>query len=244
MMGAAPVDERPEILPSPEEVPDLPEPPEVPLPSSPDPVWQPIAALTVVHAALLRATGFHDPERLVEVGALSGWPPAAEAYRLVTANFLHADLAHLAANTAYLVVFGLAAIRLFGLPWSALVYAVGAVASSAASVLIVPWHIPSVGSSGCVFALAGATIAGRLRLAAASRLPRRERWRLAGLAAVLASGALSANWAAHLGGAFAGSVLGVLLPFADRGSPRAARVAGAIGLAALALPWVWRIVSP
>jgi len=244
MMGATPMDDRPEIPHEPEAISDLPEPPEAPLPSSPDPVWEPIAVLTAVHAALLWATGSHDPERLVEVGALTGWPPAAEAYRLVTANFLHADLAHLAVNTAYLVVFGLAAIRLFGLSWSALAYAVGAVASSAASVLIVPWHIPSVGSSGCVFALAGATIAGRLRLAAVSRLPRRERWRLAGLAGVLASGALSANWAAHLGGALAGSVLGALLPFAGSGSPGAARLAGAAGLAALVLPWAWRIASP
>jgi membrane associated rhomboid family serine protease len=238
------MDDRPEIPLSPEELPDLPEAAAPPFPSSPDPVWKPIAVLTAIHAALLGATGSRDPGRLVEVGALAGWPPAGEAYRLVTANFLHADPAHLAVNTAYLVVFGLAAIRLFGLPWSALVYAVGAVASSLASILIVPGDVPSVGSSGCVFALAGATIAGRLRLAAAAPLPRRERWRLLGLAGVLASGVLSANWAAHLGGALAGSVLGVLLPFAGRGSAGAARVAGVAGLAALALPWAWRMASP
>lgn len=244
------MEDRPETDPFPEEdpePPDLPEvpgPPEAPFPSSSDPVLGPIATLTAIHAVLLWATGSHDPARLVEVGALAGWPAPAEAWRLVTANFLHVDLGHLGGNTAYLAVFALASIRLFGLPRSLLAYAAGAVASSVATLLIVPGHVPSVGSSGCVFALAGTTIAGRLRLAAEAPLPRRERWRLAGLAAVLASGVLSANWAAHLGGALAGSALGLALPFAGRGSRAAARAAGGAGLAALVLPWAWRLLAP
>lgn len=215
---------------------------EPPLPSSSDPVLAPVAALTAVHAVLLWGTAGGGPGRLVEAGALAGWPDAGEAWRLVTANFLHASVEHLAANTAYLAVFALGAIRLFGLPWAALAYATGALASSLATLLVLPGELPSVGASGCVFALAGATIAGRLRLASSTRLPRRERWRLAGLAVLLASGALAANWAAHLGGSLAGAALGLAMPFAGRGSAGAARAAGVAGLAVLAVPWAWRLL--
>jgi membrane associated rhomboid family serine protease len=211
-----------------------------PIPSSPDPVWQPVAALTLLHAVLLWSTGTRDLARLVETGALRGLPPPDELYRLVTSTFLHADVPHLALNTAYLGVFAFAAIRLFGLPWAALAYAIGGISGSMGSILVVPADRTVVGASGAIFALAATTIVGRLRLAAIAPLPRRERWRLAGLGALLLPGVFSANWPAHLGGVVAGTVLGTLLPLGGSRTA-AAHLAGIAALAILGGAWVWRL---
>lgn len=212
------------------------------IPSSRDPVWQPVAALTLLHAVLLWSTGTRDLARLVEVGALRGPPPRDELYRLVTSIFLHADVLHLAVNTAYLGVFAFAVIRLFGLGWAALAYAIGGISGSMGSILVVPADRTVVGASGAIFALAATTIVGRLRLVGTAPLPRRERWRLAGLGALLLPGVFSANWPAHLGGFVAGAVLGRLLPL-ESNRPAAARLAGIAALAILCGAWVWRLAG-
>lgn len=214
-----------------------------PIPSSRDPAWRPIAALALVHAALLGSTGERDAARLVELGALRGPPPPDELYRLVTSTFLHADAQHLAVNTAYLAVFAFAAIRLFGLGWAALAYALGGVAGSVGSLLLVPPDRTVVGASGAIFALAAATLAGRLRLAAAAPLRRRERWRLAGFTVLLLPGVFAANWAAHLGGFLSGAGLGLLLP-PGGGRAGAARLAGLAAVTILAGAWTWRLAGP
>jgi membrane associated rhomboid family serine protease len=213
-----------------------------PLPSSRDPAWQPVAALTLLHAVLLWSTGTRDLARLVEVGALRGAPPRDELYRLVTSTFLHADVVHLAVNTAYLGVFAFAVIRLFGLGWAALAYALGGISGSLGSILVVPADRTVVGASGAIFALAATTIVGRLRLVGTAPLPRRERWRLAGLAALLLPGVFSANWPAHLGGFVAGAVLGRLFPLAGSRSSRA-HLAGVAALAILGGAWAWRLAG-
>jgi membrane associated rhomboid family serine protease len=212
-----------------------------PIPSSRDPAWQPVAALTLLHAVLLWSTGTGDPARLVEVGALRGAPPPDELYRLVTSTFLHADVPHLAVNTAYLGVFAFAVIRLFGLGWGALAYALGGVSGSLGSILVVPADRTVVGASGAIFALAATTIVGRLRLVGAAPLPRRERWRLAGLGALLLPGVFSANWPAHLGGFVAGAVLGRLFPLG--GSRSSAHLAEVAALAILGGAWAWRLAG-
>lgn len=126
-----------------------------------------VLALACVAAALWQATlgpDAHD-ELLRRWGAVpaalfggEGWTDLKRSGTLVTALFVHADLAHLLGNLAYLLLFGFAVERALG-PWRFLLLylACGALANLAAA-----WQLggaaaaPLIGSSGAVSAVIGA----------------------------------------------------------------------------------------
>jgi membrane associated rhomboid family serine protease len=219
---------------------------------SKDPVWTVLAGLVAIFASLVWLTGFRplgDPsplDRLVELGALEGWPPAAEGYRLITMNFLHLDWLHLLTNIEGLILFGWAAVRLFGLGQTALVYALAALASGLSTALFLE-PVVAVGASGCVFALTFMTLAGLLRLALSVTVARwRALIRVVGWALFMIPPAFYFNWAAHLSGALIGLLLGFLLPLAPM-EPHTAfrnrgRVLGILGGLILAVPWLWCLI--
>lgn len=216
-------------------------------PSSPDPAWQPLVGLLAVHAVLFWASG-EATERLRELGAICGWPPPGELYRLVTANFLHFDLRHLLSNTEGLVLFGWAAIRLFGLPRTALLYMVAAVASGVATAFAFGPHSVAAGASGCVFALTAAVLAGKLRLALRAPYGRRRLvLRVAGWALFALPPALFFNYHAHLAGLVTGLLAGLVFasyrPTPSAGEKRL-RLAASLAAAALfVLPWGMRVAA-
>ncbi|MCW4046909.1 MAG: rhomboid family intramembrane serine protease [Candidatus Bathyarchaeota archaeon] len=76
--------------------------------------------------------------------------------QLFTALFVHANIAHLAGNMVFLLVFGLRGEEMFSLPEYLLVYFLGGLAGNILSLWLLPLNVPSVGASGAIFALFGA----------------------------------------------------------------------------------------
>ncbi|MFP2913096.1 rhomboid family intramembrane serine protease, partial [Pyxidicoccus sp. 3LFB2] len=115
------------------------------------------AVLAGVHAALVTA-GPVDVDALVRWGAKSGplVVEAGQAWRLVTANFLHRDWGHLGLNLLVLVAAGAALERAcWRWDYAALLGAAG-LATMAGSL---GWSAAvSVGASGLVYACVGALL--------------------------------------------------------------------------------------
>ena len=77
-------------------------------------------------------------------------------YQLFTSMFVHANIAHLAGNMLFLLIFGLRGEEMFSLPEYLLVYFLGGLTGNLLSLLLLPLDIPSVGASGAIFAMFGA----------------------------------------------------------------------------------------
>ncbi|MEV7439691.1 rhomboid family intramembrane serine protease [Streptomyces sp. NPDC091204] len=141
-----------------------------------------------------------------------------EYYRLVSSAFLHVQWWHIIGNMIALWVIGgpleaalgrvryLAVFLLSGLGGSALVY------------LLSEPYVPTLGASGAVFGLLGATVVLAKRL----RYEMRPVIVMVVLMLVLTfvplGGALSVSWQAHVGGLVTGALVGVgmLMPTAGR----------------------------
>lgn len=134
-------------------------------------------------------------------------------WRAVTALTLHADLAHVAANAAGLLIFATGVCRLFGSGVGmGLVVLAGAGGNLANALLRGPGH-NAVGASTALFAAVGILAAAQVVL----RRPRtRSRWRTwaplgAGLALLAFLGSSpESDVLAHLFGFLAGALLGSL----------------------------------
>jgi rhomboid protease GluP len=91
-----------------------------------------------------------------DVGVLDGTRfRAGELWRAVTALTLHADLAHLAANTGFGALFGGLAARVYGAGCGWLLILVAAIAANAVNGLTMPAGRASLGASTAVFAALG-----------------------------------------------------------------------------------------
>lgn len=157
------------------------------------------------------------PERLEEWGALRADAifGAGEAWRPVTALFLHADLAHLVANLgAGFFLFGLVLGGL-GPRRGALALTVAAVAGNTAAAALHPWSgYSAIGASTAVFAALGLLTGAAVRDVLRPGVP--FSWRalllplLAGgsLLALYGSGGMQTDVVAHATGFAAGLVLG------------------------------------
>jgi len=94
---------------------------------------------------------------ILKAGALSSeLVLQGEVWRLFSAMFLHGSVEHLVGNAIGLYIVGMAAEHAYGRMEMAGVYIVSGLAGSVFSVLINPG--PSVGASGAIFGLLGATI--------------------------------------------------------------------------------------
>lgn len=135
-------------------------------------------------------------------------------WRFVTSMFLHGGWAHVLLNAFSLLQLGSLFESLFGRKRFLLVYfATGIVASVASSMA---GHV-SVGASGAIFGVAGATITSILR----TPHLRQERWLrrvTTQLVVVIAANLYAATYfpnvdnTAHIGGLIAGLLLGVWKP--------------------------------
>ena len=81
-----------------------------------------------------------------------------QGYRLLTAMFLHSGILHLMFNMAVLLFIGRGLEKAHGLFETALIFLVGGFGGNVLSALFLPQYI-SVGASGGIFALLGATLA-------------------------------------------------------------------------------------
>ncbi|MBI2374983.1 MAG: rhomboid family intramembrane serine protease [Deltaproteobacteria bacterium] len=164
-----------------------------------EPIDAPAAALSArVLAAALGIGGGVLAQRLLESGlgdrayrllAVSPNHPD-EWWRLVTAGFLHSGLAHFAMNGLFALILGSV---LFGTHGFGAVIATW-VLTSAAGLFAEMSFTPAqyvLGASAGIYGLIGLWWGGQSERARRAVLPRRERWRAAGVIVLLIPGALT-----------------------------------------------------
>ncbi len=161
--------------------------------------------------------------------ASSGGPAGVaqgEWYRLITAAFLHVQIAHLALNMIALWLFGPQLEAVLGRWRFLMLYILSALGGSVVSYLFNPPNQQSLGASGAIFGLLGAmlVIANRLRFDARS---------VAILIALnLAFGFFVAgiDWKAHVGGLVTGGVVASVFAYAPKARRTEIQVASCIGV--------------
>ncbi len=165
---------------------------------------------------------------------------AGELYRLLSAAFLHADIAHIMFNMLALYIFGPQLERQAGGPAFAALYLGSALAGGAAFYLFDPTGAGvAVGASGAIFGLFGAWLAAayRSRHTAWGQSGFRQLLLLLGINMALPLFIPQIAWQAHLGGLVAGVLIVSLWTLPGVRPRRLARaaVATGVGLVSLAL---------
>ena len=136
-------------------------------------------------------------------------------YQLFTSLFVHANIAHIAGNMVFLLIFGLRGEEMFSLPEYLSIYFIGGLTGNLMSLLFLPLNVPSVGASGAIFAMFGAAIIYARRSLSQSIIGALI---YAFFLLLLSSGAGVNNYA-HIGGLVAGLLMGYVL--ATRRKPEA-----------------------
>ena len=80
-----------------------------------------------------------------------------EIYRLFTAMFLHADFLHLFSNMIALLLFGASVENEFSKLEYMIIYFISGIIGNLFSLLLLPLNVISLGASGAIFGLVGAT---------------------------------------------------------------------------------------
>ena len=144
---------------------------------------------------------------LLDYGQLTLFVLQGEFWRLFSSMFIHADIAHIVGNMLFLLIFGLRGEEMFSLPEYLSIYFLGGLTGNLLSLLLLSSVTISVGASGAIFALFGATI-----------IYARRSFRQSIITALiyaffllfLSSGAGVNNFA-HIGGLLTGLLIGYLL---------------------------------
>jgi membrane associated rhomboid family serine protease len=130
-----------------------------------------------------------------------------EWYRLVTAAFLHAGLAHLATNMLSLYIVGTVLERVLGAGRYLALYFLSALGGSLLSVALAPQFSLGVGASGAIFGLFGALLVLRREVGATGG----GLLALLGINLVITFTIPNIAWQAHIGGLVAGLVVAAAL---------------------------------
>ena len=136
-------------------------------------------------------------------------------YQLLTSLFVHANIAHIAGNMVFLLIFGLRGEEMFSLPEYLSIYFLGGLTGNLFSLLLLPLNTPSVGASGAIFAMFGAATIYARRSFSQSIIGALI---YAFFLLFLSSGPGVNNFA-HIGGLVAGLLIGYVL--ATRRKPEA-----------------------
>lgn len=155
-----------------------------------------------------------DSPSLIRMGSNFGpYTSAGDAWRLITALFLHLSLIHLGFNMWALASFGPIVERLYGSLFYGLIYVVAGLLGGLASLT---WRadINTVGASGSIFGILGALVAVQLRNEGSipkSILRPLRTTSLIYIGCALAAGLFTTKVdnAAHVGGLCAGALLGL-----------------------------------
>lgn len=161
-------------------------------------------------------------------------------YRLVTSAFLHVDVMHIVFNMWALWVVGPALERWLGRTRFIGLYALSALGGSALVYLLSAPASPTLGASGAIFGLFGAT------LVLARKLNFDAKW-VVGLIVinlVITFAVPSISWQGHVGGLMTGAAVAAAYAYAPRENrtPIQAGVPVALLLLFAALIW-WRTTS-
>jgi membrane associated rhomboid family serine protease len=176
--------------------------------------------------------------------ALFLWPAGVavydQFYRLLTSAFLHDGLTHILFNMWALWVIGPALERWLGRTRFLAIYFLSALGGSVLVYLLTPVNVPTLGASGAIFGLFGAT------LALSRKLNFDMRW-IIGLIVinlVITFVVPSISWQGHVGGLLTGAAVGGVYAYAPRANRIVIQTAFSIAVLAVfvALVW-WRTTS-
>lgn len=173
------------------------------------------------------------------LGRMALWPPAVaggDLYRLATSAFLHYGILHLLFNMWALYVVGPPLEEWLGRLRYVALYAISALGGSVMVYLFSPLNASTVGASGAVFGLFGATFV------VARRLKLDVRWvvTLIVINLVLTFSIPGISWQGHLGGLLTGGVIAgayVYAPRAHRTLVQAGATIGVLVLFAVLIAW-------
>ncbi|MGW4381735.1 rhomboid family intramembrane serine protease [Kitasatospora sp. NPDC004531] len=137
-----------------------------------------------------------------------------EWYRLVTAMFVHGGLLHIATNMFSLWVLGPQLERVLGRLRFLGLYLVAGIAGNVLAFLLTPGtsQLFSVGASGAIFGLLGATAV----LFRVNRVPMQPVIALLVVNLVISFSLKGIDWRAHIGGLVAGVVIAAGMMYAPR----------------------------
>lgn len=175
---------------------------------------------------------------------------AGQYYRLLTAVFLHVDIFHLLMNGYAIYLLGPLLERSLGSLRFLVLYLMGGLAGSAASLYFQPWGI-SVGASGAVFGLFGYLLYTRWR-SPLSLSPALSQWvttiLVLNLLITILPGTRIDMWG-HFGGLAGGFLAGWVVGLPGRrnwpllsGDPRQAL--GAVAAVAALAYFIWLSITP
>jgi membrane associated rhomboid family serine protease len=190
-----------------------------------------IAVNVVVYLAQVATS--NSQLSVTSLGAMQSYDVAAGQYwRLLTSEFLHGGLIHLALNMVALYLFGPVAERVLGTSRFVATYVTLAVGASTFVYLFSAPNDLTTGASGAIFGLFGLVFVLMIRAGQDVRS-------LLVLLAINAFISLQNNisWQAHLGGFLAGVALGGVYGYAPRGSRAVWQVA------AFAIIWLGIVVA-
>jgi rhomboid protease GluP len=210
-----------------------------------------LAAVFVVEqlfpVAPARALFEPDLKTLVALGALSRRLVLedGEWFRLFTAAFLHGSVIHLAGNGIALWMAGLVLEPLAGRGWLFSLFFVGALGGSLASMAINPADTVSVGASGAIMGLLAAALVLAFRFPSGGQRTAIHvsllRVFIPSMIPLAVHSGPRIDFAAHLGGAVVGGLLGgLVLATWPRTAPRPRFAGAAVALAlagAVVLGW-------
>ncbi|MGH3477174.1 MAG: rhomboid family intramembrane serine protease [Nocardioidaceae bacterium] len=145
------------------------------------------------------------------VGLLDGVADGAY-YRLITAAFLHASILHLLFNMYALALFGPMLEQALGYVRFIALYFTTAIASSVTVYWLSPVDQPTLGASGAIFGLFGASFAVLMKRGQDIT----PLLMLLGLNLVITFTVPDISWQGHVGGLVCGLVLGGILAYAPR----------------------------
>ena len=128
-------------------------------------------------------------------------------YQLLTSLFIHANLAHIAGNMIFLLIFGLRGEEMFSLPEYLSIYFLGGLTGNILSLALLNPAIPSVGASGAIFAVFGACTIYLRRAVRASIVGAL----IYAFFLLFISSAPGVNNFAHIGGLVTGLIIGYVL---------------------------------
>jgi rhomboid protease GluP len=129
-----------------------------------------------------------------------------EVWRLFTATFIHANIVHIFGNMFFLLIFGLRAEDMFDVKEYFLIYFLSGLAGGFLTLLFLPDSL-SVGASGAIFGVLGATVI-YIRRAIGQSIISALMYAFFLLAINIGP---EVNVAAHLGGLIVGLLIGYLL---------------------------------
>jgi rhomboid protease GluP len=139
-----------------------------------------------------------------------------EVWRLFTAMFVHANIVHIFGNMLFMLIFGLRAEDMFDIEEYLLIYFLSGLSGGFLTLVLGPADIPSIGASGAIFGILGATMIYARRSIGQSIL--------SALIYVfflfIINLGPNVNWLAHLGGLGAGLLIGYTLGSSRRSKPK------------------------